>query len=100
MRAVTDAGLLCALCDWKKKTPRRTVISRRGQLRWSSEDVDSLSEDVDQASTPKKMRSSGINGQEEMTVLIKSENRGGQRQKGKKYWDYTGLHRSGFYKDL
>uniref|UniRef100_A0A3P8QZS6 Zgc:163014 n=1 Tax=Astatotilapia calliptera TaxID=8154 RepID=A0A3P8QZS6_ASTCA len=40
------------------------------------------------------MRSSGINGQEEMTVLIKSENRGGQRQKGKKYWDYTGLHRS------
>lgn len=59
-----------------KKTPRRTVISRRGQLRWSSEDVDSLSEDVDQASTPKKMRSSGINSQEEMTVLIKSENRG------------------------
>lgn len=84
MRAVTDAGLLCALCDWKEKTPRRTVISRRGQLRWSSEDVDSLSEDVDQASTPKKMRSSGINSQEEMTVLIKSENRGGQRQKGKK----------------
>lgn len=52
--------------------------------------MDSLSEDVDQASTPKKMRSSGINGQEEMTVLIKSENRGGQRQKGKKI---LGLHR-------
>ncbi|XP_030575362.1 acyl-CoA-binding domain-containing protein 4 [Archocentrus centrarchus] len=56
-----------------EKTPRRTVISRRGQLRWSSEDVDSLSEDIDQASTPKKRR---MNSQEEMTVLIKNENRG------------------------
>lgn len=42
--------------------------------------MDSLSGDIDQASTPKKMRSSRMNSQEEMTVLIKNENRGGQRQ--------------------
>lgn len=32
------------------KTPRRTIISKRGQLAWSSEDMDSPGE----ASTPKK----------------------------------------------
>ncbi|XP_018545689.2 rab9 effector protein with kelch motifs [Lates calcarifer] len=57
------------------KTPRRTVISKRGHLTWSSEDMDSLAEDIDQASTPKKKRLSRMNSQEEMTVHIKNENR-------------------------
>ncbi|XP_041809693.1 acyl-CoA-binding domain-containing protein 4 isoform X2 [Chelmon rostratus] len=57
------------------KTPRRTVISKRGHLTWSSEDMDSLTEDIDQASTPKKMRLSRMNSREEMTVQIKNENR-------------------------
>lgn len=61
------------------KTPRRTVISQRGRLAWSSEDTDSLGEDIDQASTPKKMRLSRMNSQEEMTVQIKNENREGQK---------------------
>ncbi|KAK2826115.1 hypothetical protein Q5P01_020329 [Channa striata] len=56
------------------KTPRRTVISKRGHLTWSSEDVDSLSEDTDRASTPKKKRLR-MNSQEEMTVQIRNENR-------------------------
>lgn len=62
------------------KTPRRTVISQRGRLAWSSEDADSLGEDIGQASTPKKMRLSRMNSQEEMTVQIKNENREGQKQ--------------------
>nr|XP_046268680.1 acyl-CoA-binding domain-containing protein 5 isoform X3 [Scatophagus argus] len=57
------------------KTPRRTVISKRGHLTWSSEDMDSLAEDIDQASTPKKKRLSRMSSQEEMTVQIKNENR-------------------------
>ncbi|KAM7402975.1 hypothetical protein PAMA_003752 [Pampus argenteus] len=57
------------------KTPRRTVISKRGRLTWSSEDMDSLPEDIEQASTPKKMRLSRMNSQEEMTVQIKSVSR-------------------------
>ncbi|XP_053191135.1 uncharacterized protein zgc:163014 [Scomber japonicus] len=57
------------------KTPRRTVISRRGHLTWSSEDLDSLTEDIDQASTPKRMRLSRMNSQEEMMVQIKNESR-------------------------
>ncbi|XP_051249893.1 uncharacterized protein zgc:163014 [Dicentrarchus labrax] len=57
------------------KTPRRTVISKRGHLTWSSEDMDSLIEDIDQASTPKKKRLSRMSSQEEMTVQIKNENR-------------------------
>ncbi|XP_035813972.1 rab9 effector protein with kelch motifs isoform X2 [Amphiprion ocellaris] len=57
------------------KTPRRTVISKRGRLTWSSEDMDSLTEDTNQASTPKKRRLSRMNSQEEMTVQIKNENR-------------------------
>ncbi|KAM3594571.1 uncharacterized protein V6R79_009857 [Siganus canaliculatus] len=57
------------------KTPRRTVISKRGHLTWSSEDMDSLTEDIDQASTPKKRRLSRLNSQEEMTVQIKNDNR-------------------------
>ncbi|XP_062295755.1 uncharacterized protein zgc:163014 [Scomber scombrus] len=57
------------------KTPRRTVISKRGHLTWSSEDLDSLTEDIAQASTPKKMRLSRMNSQEEMMVQIKSESR-------------------------
>ncbi|TWW72148.1 rab9 effector protein with kelch motifs [Takifugu flavidus] len=57
-----------------EKTPRRTVISR-GRLTWSSEDMDSLGEDLDRASTPKKRRLSRMNSQEEMTAQIKSDNR-------------------------
>ncbi|AWP16569.1 putative acyl-CoA-binding domain-containing protein 4-like [Scophthalmus maximus] len=57
------------------KTPRRTLISKRGHLTWSSEDMDSLTEDIDQASTPKKKRLRRMNSQEGMTALIKSDNR-------------------------
>ncbi|KAM9708946.1 uncharacterized protein ACNS7B_001078 isoform 1-T1 [Menidia menidia] len=59
-----------------EKTPRRTVISRRGLLTWSSEETDSLTEDADRASTPKKRRLSRRSSQEEMSVQIKHENRG------------------------
>ncbi|XP_026209521.1 acyl-CoA-binding domain-containing protein 5 isoform X2 [Anabas testudineus] len=57
------------------KVPRRTVISKRGHLTWSSEDMDSLTEEIDQASTPKKRRLTRMNSHEEMTVQIKNENR-------------------------
>lgn len=67
-------------CDLKEKTPRRTVISR-GRLTWSTEDMDSLNEDLDQASTPKKRRLSRMNSQEEMTAQIKSDNREGREKK-------------------
>ncbi|XP_056282582.1 uncharacterized protein zgc:163014 isoform X1 [Pseudoliparis swirei] len=60
----------CNLQRKKDKTPRRTVISKRGRLTWSSEDVDG-----DQASTPKKMRLSRTNSREEMTVRMQTENR-------------------------
>nr|XP_019940457.1 PREDICTED: uncharacterized protein LOC109628035 isoform X2 [Paralichthys olivaceus] len=58
-----------------EKTPRRTVISKRGHMTWSSEDMDSLTEDIDQASTPKKKRLYRMNSQEGMTAQIKSDNR-------------------------
>ncbi|XP_041827350.1 rab9 effector protein with kelch motifs isoform X2 [Melanotaenia boesemani] len=57
------------------KTPRRTVISRRGHLTWSSEDMDSLTEHIDQASTPKKQRLHSLNRKDEISVQIKNENR-------------------------
>lgn len=57
------------------KTPRQTVISKRGQLTWSSEDIDSPGEDITQASTPKKRVLSRMNSQEEMAVQIKNDNR-------------------------
>uniref|UniRef100_A0A665UW88 Zgc:163014 n=2 Tax=Echeneis naucrates TaxID=173247 RepID=A0A665UW88_ECHNA len=57
------------------KTPRWTVIGKRGHLTWSPEDMDSPTEDTDQASAPKKKRLSRVNSQEEMTVQIKNENR-------------------------
>ena len=62
----------------KDKTPRRTVISKRGHLTWSSEDMDSLAEDIEQASTPKKTRLFRMNSKEEMAVHIKNQNREGQ----------------------
>lgn len=68
------------VCDLKEKTPRHTVISKRGHLTWSSEDMDSLTEDIDQASTPKKRRLCRMNSQEEMTLQIKNEDREGQNQ--------------------
>lgn len=43
--------------------------------------MDSLAEDIDQASTPKKKRLSRMNSQEEMTVHIKNENREGLEQR-------------------
>ncbi|XP_041668656.1 protein GLUTELIN PRECURSOR ACCUMULATION 3 isoform X2 [Cheilinus undulatus] len=58
-----------------EKTPRRTVIGKRGHLTWSLEDLDSLSEDMDQASTPKRMRMSRMNSQDDVSMQIKSENR-------------------------
>lgn len=58
----------------KDKTPRRTVISRRGDLTWSSEDMESLAEDAHQASTPKKQRLSRVSSREEMMVQVKPEN--------------------------
>ncbi|MED6266970.1 hypothetical protein CHARACLAT_007416, partial [Characodon lateralis] len=57
------------------KTPRRTVISRRARLRWSSEDMDSLTDDTDKASTPKKKKLCRMSSQEEMSAQIKNENR-------------------------
>ncbi|XP_028251771.1 acyl-CoA-binding domain-containing protein 5 isoform X2 [Parambassis ranga] len=57
------------------KTPRRTVISKRGLLKWSSEDMDSLTEDIDQASTPKKKRLCRMNSQEEIAAQIRNDNR-------------------------
>ncbi|KAL3049127.1 hypothetical protein OYC64_008582 [Pagothenia borchgrevinki] len=57
------------------KTPRRTVIGKRGCLTWSTEDAESLAEDADQPSSPKKIRLSRMNSTEEMTVQIKNDNR-------------------------
>ncbi|XP_026161399.1 rab9 effector protein with kelch motifs [Mastacembelus armatus] len=57
------------------KTPRHTVINKRGHLTWSSEDMDSLSEDIDQASTPKRKRLCTTKSQEEMSEQIKTESR-------------------------
>lgn len=80
VRSVTYSVII--LCGTEKnKTPRRTVISKRGHLTWSSEDMDSLAEDIDQASTPKKRRLSRRDSQEEMAVQIKNENRQGQKLK-------------------
>lgn len=53
------------------KTPRRTIISKRGQLAWSSEDMDSPGE----ASTPKKRILMRMNSQEEMDEQRKCERR-------------------------
>ncbi|XP_061649768.1 uncharacterized protein zgc:163014 isoform X1 [Phyllopteryx taeniolatus] len=57
------------------ENPRQTVISGRGSLKWSSDDTDRRIERVGRASTPKKMRLSRMNSQEEMTVQIKKEDR-------------------------
>lgn len=73
-----DGMMYLFSCDLKEKTPRRTVISRE-RLTWSAEDMDSLVEDLDQASTPKKRRLSRMNSQEEMTAQIKSDNREGRK---------------------
>lgn len=43
--------------------------------------MDSLTEDIDQASTPKKKRLRRMNSQEGMTALIKSDNREGRVKK-------------------
>ncbi|KAF7665809.1 hypothetical protein LDENG_00130520 [Lucifuga dentata] len=57
------------------ETPRRTVISKRRRLIWSSEDMDSLTQDVDKASSPKKRKLCRMNSREEITAQIKNENR-------------------------
>lgn len=54
--------------------PSRTIISKRGQLAWSSEDTDGPGE----ASTPKKKILSTMDSPEEMSEQIKSEPREGQ----------------------
>lgn len=46
---------------------------------WSSEEMDSLAEDIHQASTPKKRRLSRMSSQEEMVAQIRTENREGQK---------------------
>ncbi|KAM6917414.1 uncharacterized protein PEZ65_013253 [Lycodopsis pacificus] len=71
--------------DSTDKTPRRTVISKRGRLTWSTEDMDSVTQDTDQASTAKKMRLSRMNSKEEMTMQIKNEN----RVSPSKRWSHT-----------
>lgn len=43
--------------------------------------MDSLAEEIDQASTPKKKRLLRLNSQEEMVVQIKNENREGREQR-------------------
>lgn len=55
------------------KTPRCTVISHRGDLTWCSEDMESLAEDVHQASTPKKHKLSRMSSREEMMAHVKPE---------------------------
>ncbi|XP_077412460.1 uncharacterized protein LOC144043083 isoform X2 [Vanacampus margaritifer] len=52
----------------QNETPRRSVISRKVSLIWNSEDVD-------RPLTPKKMKLSRMNSQEEMTLQIKMEDR-------------------------
>lgn len=79
---IVEAMIPCSA--FKKKTPRPSVISKRRYLTWSSEDMDRLSEDVDQASAPKRMRLSKMSSQEDITVQIKSENREGQE----KHWGH------------
>lgn len=63
---------------WKEKTPRRTVISRRGCLTWSCEGNNDLGDDTGRASTPVKRKLSRMNSQEEMCVQIKSQRRQGR----------------------
>ncbi|XP_037096701.1 acyl-CoA-binding domain-containing protein 4 isoform X2 [Syngnathus acus] len=71
-----DTGTLDTGCKpslWPTdKTPRRTVISKRGRLTWSS---DSSVEGTDRASTAKKMRLTRMNSQEEITEQIKTKDR-------------------------
>lgn len=53
--------------------------------------MDSLSEDIDQASIPKKKRLSRMNSQEEMAAQIKNENREGQKsQPNSQMWALCG----------
>lgn len=58
--------------------------------------MDSLTEDIDQASTPKKMRLSRMNSREEMTVHIKNENREGQRQQLNSHCRHVRVHKMDF----
>ncbi|XP_061700516.1 uncharacterized protein zgc:163014 isoform X2 [Syngnathoides biaculeatus] len=58
-----------------EETPRENVISRRGYSKWSSDDPDRPVENIGRASTPKKMRLSRMNSQEEMTLQIKKDDR-------------------------
>ncbi|XP_038147282.1 rab9 effector protein with kelch motifs [Cyprinodon tularosa] len=57
------------------KTPRRKVTSQRACLTWCSEDMNSLIEDTDKASTPKKRKLFRMHIPEEITAQIKNESR-------------------------
>ncbi|XP_051942582.1 uncharacterized protein zgc:163014 isoform X1 [Hippocampus zosterae] len=57
------------------ETPKRTVIGKRGRVTWSTEDRDRSVEGDDQALTPKRMRLSRMNSQEELTEQIKTKDR-------------------------
>ncbi|KAJ0063130.1 hypothetical protein NL108_012587, partial [Boleophthalmus pectinirostris] len=71
----SDCVVPSRLSAWPtNKTPRWTIISKRGHLTWSSEDKDSPGEDIMQSSTPKK-RILSVNSPDEITEQIKNENR-------------------------
>nr|XP_020446702.1 uncharacterized protein LOC109955158 isoform X2 [Monopterus albus] len=59
----------------KDETPRHAVIGKRGQLTRRAEDMDSLADDIDQVSTPKRRRLSTMNSEKETSEQIKTENR-------------------------
>lgn len=63
----------------KEKTPKRTIIGKRGHLTWTSEDMDNLTEELEKPLSPKKMKLSRMNSREEKTTQINSECRAGQR---------------------
>ncbi|XP_077476986.1 uncharacterized protein LOC144089735 isoform X1 [Stigmatopora argus] len=57
------------------QTPRQTVNNKLGFLTWCPEDMDDHIEVNDRASTPKKMRLSRMNSQEELAEQIKTADR-------------------------
>nr|XP_057945968.1 uncharacterized protein zgc:163014 isoform X2 [Doryrhamphus excisus] len=71
----SDSAFGCKPSLWPTdKTPRRTLISRKGRLTWSSEEMEDT-ECIGRASTPKKRRLFRLNSQEEMTSQMKEQDR-------------------------
>ncbi|XP_029901052.1 nitrile-specifier protein 5 isoform X2 [Myripristis murdjan] len=56
-----------------EKTPKRTIIGKRGHLTWSSEDMDNLTEELEKPLSPKKVKLSRMNSREEKIAQINSE---------------------------